>query len=378
MHPVLAYMERHKMEMLDELRRAVALESPSLDKEAVDRLGRYLAGLFAGVGARVEWLPRAERGDILRVEWGPGRETGQSLVLAHRDTVFAVGEITRNPPRIEGGRFYGPGALDMKAGIVLFLWAVRAMRDLGRTPRRTVVGLITADEEIGSAASREAIEAEARRSAVALVPEPAMPPDGALKTWRKGTAGYRITATGRAAHAGADIARGTSAIEEIAHHVLALQRLTDHQSGTSVNVGVIRGGTRPNVVPESCVIEVDVRFMSLEEARRIDEAVRGLRPALPGARLTVEGGLGRPPMVRTERTAALFEVACRCARELGFEVREAGTGGASDGNLAAAAGCPTLDGLGACGDGMHTYEEYVEVDSLPQRAALLARLLEEL
>ena len=377
MDPILAFMQRHSHQMVEDLKTFVSLESPSTDKAAVDRLGRYLAGLFAELGAKTEFIPRAERGDLLRAEYGPGREEGQTLVLCHMDTVFNVGDIAKNPLRIDSGRLYGPGTSDMKAGFTILLWALRALKALGLTPRRTVVGLLTSDEEVGSEASRAVIEAEARRSAIALVAEPAMPPKGALKTWRKGTADYRLIVTGKPAHAGADPTKGVSAVEELAHQILTLQKLTDLSVGTTVNVGVISGGTRTNVVPAEATASIDVRFMTMEEAYRIDGIIRGLKPVNPAAQLRVEGGINRPPMVRNEATVALFEKARGIAAELGFELEEAGTGGGSDGNFTSGAGCPTLDGLGACGDGLHTFEEYIEVDSLPQRAALMARLLLE-
>ncbi|MFZ5828026.1 MAG: M20 family metallopeptidase [Bacillota bacterium] len=377
MHPILAYMEKHKEQIVQDIKTVVSIESPSLDKAAVDRMGSQFAEMFTGAGARVERLERAERGDLLRLEWGAGREEGQTLVLSHMDTVFNVGDIARNPIRFENGRMYGPGTSDMKGGIVLFLWALRCMKELGLQPRRKVVGLLTSDEEVGSAASREVIEAEARRSAVTLVTEPAMPPTGALKTWRKGTADYRLTAHGKPAHAGADPTKGISAIEEMAHHILTLQKLTDMSVGTTVNVGVVTGGSRGNVVAESCKVHVDVRFMTMEEGHRIDALIRGLAPVVPGAKLSLEGGINRPPMVRNEATIDLFHKAQTFARELGFEVGEAGTGGGSDGNFTSGAGCPTIDGLGVVGDGLHTFEEYLEVESLPQRAALMVRLLQE-
>jgi glutamate carboxypeptidase len=370
-------MEQHKQAIIDDLNRFVALESPSLDKAAVDRLSRVLAEKFAGAGAATEFLPRTERGDLLRLTWGQGREAGQTLVLCHMDTVFNVGDIAKNPSRIENGRLYGPGTSDMKAGFTLLLWALRCMKELGLTPRRQVVGLLTSDEEVGSEAAREQIELEARRSAIALVAEPAMPPKGALKTWRKGTADYWLHITGKPAHAGADPTKGISAVEELAHQILVLQKLTDMSVGTTVNVGVISGGTRSNVVAAEAKAHIDVRFMTMEEAHRIDGIIRGLKPVVPGAQLRVEGGINRPPMVRNEATVALFQKAQALAAELGLEVDEMGTGGGSDGNFTSGAGCPTLDGLGACGDGLHTFEEYVEVESLPQRAALLVRLLQE-
>jgi glutamate carboxypeptidase len=374
-HPVLAWMEQHKEQIIEELKEIVRLESPSLDKAAVDRLSRHLAGKFEAAGARAQFLPRENRGDVLRLEWGQGE--GQALVLSHMDTVFNIGDIAKNPLRIENGRLYGPGTSDMKAGYVLFLWALRCMQELGLAPRRKVVGLLTSDEEVGSEAAREVIEEEARRSAVALITEPAMPPTGAIKTWRKGTGGYKITVIGKPAHAGADPTKGINAVEELAHQILKLQKLTDMAVGTTVNVGVIQGGTRSNVVPAEAWCDVDLRFMTMEEAHRIDGIVRGLQPVLPGAKLVVAGGINRPPMVRNEATVALFQKAQALAAELGFQVGEAGTGGGSDGNFTSGAGCPTIDGLGAVGDGLHTFEEYVEVDSLPQRAALMVRMLQE-
>ncbi|HYG57631.1 MAG TPA: M20 family metallopeptidase [Symbiobacteriaceae bacterium] len=377
MHPVLTYMEQHKHAMVDDLKRIVTLESPSTDKAAVDRLSRILAGEFAAAGAVTRFLPREDRGDILRFEWGQGQEAGQTLVLCHIDTVFNIGDIAQNPLRLDNGRLYGPGTSDMKGGVTLLLWALRFMKEMGLAPRRKVVGLLTSDEEIGSHAAREAIEEEAQRSAVALVPEPAMPPNGALKTWRKGTADYHLYVTGKPAHAGADPTKGVSAVEELAHHILALQKLTDMSVGTTVNVGVIQGGTRSNVVAAEAYAHVDVRFMTMAEAHRIDGVMRGLQPVLPGIRLRVAGGINRPPMVRNEATIALFQKAQALAAELGFAVEESGTGGGSDGNFTSGVGCPTLDGLGVCGDGLHTMNEYAEADSLPQRAALLVRLLQE-
>lgn len=377
MHAVLAYMEAHKDQIIADIKTVVSMESPSTDKAAVDRLGRHMAEQFKALGAAVEMLRRESRGDLVRVEWGAGRESGQTMILSHMDTVFDIGDIKKNPLRIENGRLYGPGTSDMKAGFILFLWALRCMRELNLLPRRKVVALLTSDEEVGSEASREAIEAEARKSSVALVTEPAMPPKGAIKTWRKGTGGYTITVTGKPAHAGADPTKGINALEELAHHILALQKLTDMSVGTTVNVGVVKGGTRSNVVPAEATAEIDLRFMSMEEAYRIDGIVRSLRPVLPGAKLTITGGINRPPMVRNEATIALFQQAKGLAAELGFEVDEMGTGGGSDGNFTSGVGCPTLDGLGACGDGLHTFEEYIEVDSLPQRAALMVRLLQE-
>lgn len=376
MHPVLSYLKEHQKVIVDDLKQAVALESPSFDKVSLDMLGRHLAAKFRAVGAEVETLPREDRGDILRVCYGSG-EDGQTLVLCHMDTVFSAGDIGQNPIRIEEGRLYGPGACDMKAGIISGLWAFGCMKALSISPRRKVVLLVTTDEEIGSHASRTLIEEEAGRSNLALVMEPALPPHGALKTWRKGNGDYKVTISGRPAHAGADPSKGVNAAIEAAHQMLRIESLNNLTLGTSVVIGVVRGGTRRNVVPAECVIEVDNRFTQLAEGVRVRERLHALAPVLPGARIQVEGDIDRPPMVRGDMTVALYESAQRLWQEMGLgELPEGGTGGVSDGNLTSGAGCPTLDGLGAVGDGLHTFHEYVEIASLPERTALLVRLLE--
>jgi glutamate carboxypeptidase len=320
-------------------------------------------------------LRQAAAGDIVRARWGSG--DGGVLLLCHMDTVWDLGTLAKRPVRVEDGRLYGPGAFDMKGGIVNALWAMRALRELELMPSRRVTLLITSDEEIGSDASRALIEAEARAHEVVFVLEPAQPPRAALKTWRKGVGGYRVTVTGRAAHAGAAHDEGINAIAELARHVLAIEALTDYAAGTTVNVGVIRGGTRSNVVPEQAWAEVDYRVMDMTEAARVDAFMRGLKPQRDGVRLAVTGGLNRPPMVRTPAIVALYTRAEAIAAELGLPLTETGTGGGSDGNFTAALGVPTLDGLGVVGDGGHALHELVVVSSLPERAALLAGLIRE-
>jgi glutamate carboxypeptidase len=267
----------------------------------------------------------------------------------------------------------GPGVFDMKAGIVL-MWA--ALRALGTLPRPITI-LLTSDEEVGSPSSREWIEKEASLAAAVLVFEPSLP-GGALKTARKGVGRFTIKAAGRAAHAGIDPTRGINAIEEIAHQVLRLQRLSDPSKGTTVTVGIVQGGTRVNVVPAEAAVEIDVRITNNEEAARITEAIRGLRSQLPGAALQIRGGINRPPMDRTTDTIRLFEVARGVGKELGITLDEGSTGGASDGNFTSALGIPTLDGLGPIGDGAHSLDEFVDVASLPERAALVAGLIRKI
>jgi glutamate carboxypeptidase len=370
---LLAFLKVHQSDMVAHLTQLVEMESPSDHKPSLDRLAALLAEQARDLGAEVTVQARETAGDIVCARWGDSE--GGTLLLCHMDTVWDLGTLAERPVRVEGDRLYGPGAFDMKGGIVNALWAMRALRELKLMPSRRVTLLITSDEEIGSDASRTLIEAEARAHEVVFVLEPAHPPRASLKTWRKGVGGYRVTVTGRAAHAGAAHDEGINAIEELARHILAIQALTDYAAGTTVNVGVIRGGTRSNVVPEQAWVEVDYRVMDMAEAARVDAVLRGLKPQRDGIKLEVTGGLNRPPMVRTPAIVALYVRAEAVAAELGFRLSETGTGGGSDGNFTAALGVPTLDGLGVVGNGGHALHEHVLLSSLPERAALLAGLI---
>jgi glutamate carboxypeptidase len=372
MKDLLNRLRNDQQQMLKLLEAMVNMDSPSPDKNLVDQFSRFVGTQLESIGGRVEYIPVERFGDHLLVRFG-GKSKEPILLLGHIDTVFSAGDAARRPFRIDGNRATGPGVFDMKAGIVL-MWA--ALRALGALPRPVSL-LLTSDEELGSSSSRDLIQNEAGSACAVLVLEPSLP-GGALKTARKGVGRFTIKAMGRAAHAGIDPERGINAIEEIAHHVLRLQRLSNAQAGTTVTVGMVQGGTRVNVVPAEAAIEVDVRIASNEEATRISEEIRGLRAHLPGATLQIRGGINRPPMERTMDTARLFAVAKEIAAELGFNLDEGSTGGASDGNFTAAMGVPTLDGLGAVGDGAHSLEEFVDVSSLPERAALIAGLIQRL
>jgi glutamate carboxypeptidase len=291
------------------------------------------------------------------------------------DTVWDLGTVAARPVRIEDGKLYGPGAFDMKGGIANSMWALRALNALDLPAGQPMTILLTSDEETGSLTSRPIIEAEALQHDVVFCLEPAQTTEGCLKTWRKGVGMFGISIEGRSAHAGADHARGVNAVEELAHQILAMQALTDYEAGTTVSVGVVKGGTRSNVVPAQASAEIDMRVMSTEEATRLEAAMQGLKPRLEGTTLTVTGGMNRPPMVRTPEIVALFTQAKAFAHEMGFEISEAGTGGGSDGNFTAALGVPTLDGMGVVGDGAHAIDEYVFLSSMPERAALLAAML---
>jgi glutamate carboxypeptidase len=324
------------------------------------------------MGARVQVLPRADAGDHLLAEFGCGIR--QVLVLGHVDTVWPIGELQRQPLRSDGERIYGPGVYDMKAGLAIAMLAVRALADSPQGIPGRIVFLFTSDEETGSASSRTAIEDEARRSAAVLVLEPGLP-CGAVKTARKGCGQYTLRVSGVAAHAGVEPEKGASAILELARHVIALPRLADPASGLTLNVGTIRGGTRPNVVPDDAVAEVDVRVTSMADAARIDASLRALRVHDPRTSIEVTGGFERPPLERTPAIVDLYCQAQAVAAEMGRSLGEGATGGGSDGNFTAALGVPTLDGLGAVGGGAHAIGEHVEIASLPWRAALVAGLL---
>lgn len=349
--------------MLELVRELVEIESPTGSPgvgAVAERIGRELEGL----GGVVELL----EGDHLRAEL-PG--TGPPLLLlGHGDTVWPVGTLERMPFRVEDGRAYGPGVYDMKACLVVLLEAIR--RAGGR--RRALRVFVTADEEMGSRTGRPLLEQAAAGVAAALVVEPPTA-EGDLKTARKGLGRFRLTITGRSAHAGTNLRDGASAIEELAHQILALHALNDEQRGVSVNVGVVRGGTAENVVAAEAEAQVDVRIARAEDRERLERALSSLAPRIPGTSLELGGGWTRPPLEPSAGSSALFAKAREHGRALGLDLHETSSGGGSDGNLVGALGVPVLDGLGAEGGGAHAPDEHVVLDSLPVRAELLARLL---
>jgi len=361
------------------LGRFVRIESSSYDRAGVNQLVAALASEWKKRDARVERVRPAKahgRGDLLRCELRPGRGApgGQILVLGHTDTVYERGTLAGMPFRVSGGRAFGPGTLDMKAGLVIALSAVDALHALRVAPRRRVVFLWTPDEEIGSEASRPAIEREARRSAAVLVLEPGTGTRGKLKTARKGVGEFTIEVTGRAAHAGVNPEDGVNAVHELALQIARVAGFGEPRRGITVNADVVEGGTRTNVIAERARARVDVRCARAADIPRLEARFRRLRPILPGAKIRVTGGIDRPPMER-RMAERLFEQAQALGREMGLGIEESSTGGGSDGNFTAALGVPTLDGLGAAGAGAHTPGEYILTRSLPERAALLAALI---
>jgi len=369
--------------LLETIEALVRLESPSDDKAAVDRCGHELAARLEAIGGRVTRIPQRDRGDHLRAEFEPANpgtleranprtREPRILLLGHFDTVWPVGTLARMPLTAADGRLHGPGVFDMKAGIGIAMLATRALIASGLS--RRIVMLWTTDEEVGSGTSRLLIEEEARRSGAVLVLEPSLP-GGALKTSRKGCGEYEIVVRGVAAHAGVDPTRGASAIHELARQIVRIEQVQDLQRGVSVNVGRVSGGTRTNVIAEEARAVVDVRAPTAADARHIDGALRALAPVDPRTTVTVQGGIDRPPLERSDRVVRLYRVAQAVAAELGIELTEGATGGGSDGNFTAALGVSTLDGLGAIGDGAHALHEHVDVEALPDRAALVAGLV---
>ncbi len=358
------------------LTRLVEAESPTYDRAAIDHLGSLIASELHLLGGEVVYSHQERAGDHIIARWNAskGLPSDGILVLCHMDTVHPLGSLAQNPCRVVDGRLYGPGAQDMKAGIAIFLSTIKILQENDALPARPLTALITSDEETGSRTSRPLIEELAKDSGLVMCLESAMP-DGALKTWRKGVGGFEVITHGRAAHAGGEHAQGRNAIEEVAHQVIAIQSLTDYARGTTLNVGVIRGGTVSNVVPSQARAEIDLRVLDQAEADRVEQALRALKPVLKGTSLEIHGGMNRPPMPRDARMAATFEKAKAIAAGIGLELSEGGTGGGSDANFAAPLGVPILDGLGAIGEGLHSEREYVLVSSLAPRAALLAALI---
>jgi glutamate carboxypeptidase len=306
-----------------------------------------------------------------------GRGPGRVLLLGHYDTVYPLGTLASMPCRVDGNKLTGPGVLDMKSGICLMLSAIAALKEWhGELPRPVSV-LLVSDEEVGSDSSRAITEALAKKSAAVLVLEPSYGPKGAVKTARKGVGEYQVKVTGKASHAGLDFEKGVNAVLELSRQIQKASGFTDLKKGLTVNVGLVSGGTRANVVPAEAAAAVDVRIARLKDAAGIEKKMRSLRPFNRKCKVEVSGGINRPPMERNAGVAALYEKAVRIAAGLGWKLAEAAVGGGSDGNFTAGLGIPTLDGLGGVGDGAHATHEHIVISELPRRAALIAGLIEE-
>lgn len=372
---ILQFSTQQQPEMLQTLQRLVEIESPSDNKAAVDKLGSCLAQEFERQGGRVNVHRVEDFGNHLQVEF-PGR-SGQKpvMLLGHFDTVWPLGTLSKMPFRVSGDRAFGPGTLDMKTGIVMLMYALRFLNELSVRDHRPVTVLLDTDEEVGSASSRGLIESIAMQCDAVLVLEPAQGTQGSLKTSRKGVGAYTIHVHGQASHAGVDFEKGHSAILELSRQILEVAKFTDVGRGITVNPGVVRGGTRSNVVAAEASVEVDIRIARAADAGELEHKFAALRSFDPHCRLGVAGGLNRPPMERTASTVRLLEAAQGVAKSLGMDLGESATGGGSDGNFTSALGVPTLDGLGAVGEGAHATHECIFLEQLPLRTALLAGLI---
>jgi glutamate carboxypeptidase len=364
----------HLPETLAFLKKIVALESPSSNKAAVDACSHLVAEQLRSLGADVQSVTQTSAGNHLLANWdGSAQSDRRFLSLLHLDTVWPLRTLENMPLREADGKLYGPGVYDMKSSAAITLVGLKVLQEAGLKPRYPIRMLFTSDEEIGSETSRVLIESEARKSALVLVMEPAMA-GGQLKTFRKGVGDFNIIAYGRSAHAGVDHQKGINAIEELAQQIIRLQAMTDYSLGTTINTGMIHGGSASNVVPERAEMIVDFRVAKVTEGERIESVIKGLRPILAGTRLEISGGLNRPPMERTPTMIATFGQAKRLGASIGLSLEEGSTGGGSDGNFTAALGIPTLDGIGALGDGAHASHEHIVIESLIDRMALLTTI----
>jgi glutamate carboxypeptidase len=377
----LRYFEQRKNQIVQTVRQLVEIESPSDNKQAVDRVAAFLAEKFEALGGRARFHRSTEFGDSLQIDFEGFSRSGQPkqkpvLLLGHYDTVYPLGTLAGMPCKIERGGLRGPGVLDMKSGIALMLHAIEGLQAWhGAVPRPVMVFLVS-DEEVGSRSSRKITEALAKKSAGVLVLEPAAGLRGAVKTARKGVGEYTLRVKGVAAHAGLDPGKGHSAILELARQIAVLAKLDNLGQGVSVNPGVIEGGTRTNVIAAEASVAIDVRIKKANQAGAIDRKLRSLKGFDKRCKLEMTGGINRLPMERTAGVAALYEKAQEIAGHLGWKLEEASVGGGSDGNFTVGIGIPTLDGMGGVGEGAHAVHEYILISELPRRALLLAGMIE--
>jgi glutamate carboxypeptidase len=370
-----AGVARRQPQMVKMIAQLVGLESPTEDRVAVNRCVTLVEGWIKALGGKSRRSQQKSAGDLLIGRFGPVRSTDKPLMLlGHLDTVWPLGTLKQMPFRVREGRAWGPGVLDMKAGVVMALSALRILLEADQLDRPVML-LLNSDEETGSNHSRAFTESLAKKCAAVFVLEPAQGIPGAYKTARKGVANYRLQVHGVPSHSGVDFGHGHSAVLELGRQIERASGFTDLARGITVNAGVIGGGTRSNVVPALAWAEFDVRIAKAVDAERLDRRFRSLRAVDRACRLEVAGGLNRPPMERSPGTVALFERAATMAAGLGFPLQEAATGGGSDGNFTSALGIPTLDGMGAVGEGAHAHRESILLDALVPRTALLAAMI---
>ena len=373
MSKILNYLREQHFSITETLLKLTKAESPSHTKALVDQCGNVLRAEFEQlIGGSIEVIEKAEVGNQYKFTYGTEEEQDQVLVIGHMDTVWNQGAL---PIRQEGNILYGPGVFDMKGGLTITLWALKALKETGVDLKRNVTFLVTTDEEIGSEYSREIIMEEAKKSSVVFVPESSIGPDGAVKTERKGAGQFLLEIEGISAHAGINAWDGASAIEELTHQILDLKNLANREEGISVNVGVIKGGTRCNVIAKEATAEIDVRITKRSQAETLTDRLLNRPTFVNGTKTKVTGKIERFPLERTDAVIQLYEDLKQIAASHGYDLREGSSGGASDGNFTAGLGIPTIDGLGPVGEGAHSENEQVDLANLPYRAALLAEII---
>ncbi len=374
MSELLRYFTGRQETMLDALTAMVACESFTSEKRQVDKMIDLMQARFEEMNAdSIRRYPQADVGDFLLAKWNENAPGKPVLFMVHVDTVHPIGSLEQMPIKIEDGRYFGPGSFDMKGGTVIALEAIAGLRALDQLPARPIHFLVTSEEEIGSPVSEPLIKQLAADCELVLVMEPATK-EGTIKTWRKGGGKYELKVEGRAAHAGIAPQEGINAIIEFARQALEINQLNDLKYGTSVSITLVDGGSAGNVIPAEVTAHIDTRVMTIEAMDNLREALTKLYPKMPGAKVSCVRHGHRPPM---ERRPGLFEKAAAIGEKYGVTIYEGGTGGGSDGNFTAAMGIPTLDGLGAHGDGAHALHEHVIISSLPRQATLIAALLLE-
>lgn len=378
MSELLTYFEGQKQAMVDLLTELVGYESFSSSKEHVDKLTDVMEGKFKTLGATsIQRIPQTKVGDFLLAKWNEDAPGKPILFLVHIDTVWPIGTLAERPVRIEDdGKLYGPGAIDMKGGIVIMLTALRGLLERGDKLASPVWILMNTDEELGSVDSEKYIRETAQQAGLVLVMEPATR-DGALKTWRKGVGSYTVKVEGRASHAGNAPEQGINAVVEIAKQIVKINELNDYKNGTSVSVDVVQGGIATNVIAPSAVAHIDVRTLTAKAWDGIKEQIMNLTPFLPGAKVEVQANASRGPMEHNDLMIKTYAQCKAIAEKNGVTVREDGSGGGSDGNFTAHMGIPTLDGLGPHGDGLHALHEHVIINSLPKCATIIAGMLRD-
>ncbi|WP_227934868.1 M20 family metallopeptidase [Alkalihalobacillus deserti] len=364
--------------MLDLLETLVNIDSGSHNKEGVDQVGQKLVPLFQELGFEIKRVKQEEVGDHLIVTH-PKKKVASILIVAHMDTVFEKGTVALRPFTIAEGRAYGPGVIDMKASLVSVIYALRYLKEFGSKAYQNVQVILNSDEEIGSVTSREIIETEVKGKSFALIMEPARR-DGSLVTERRGSGRFTIEVHGKAAHSGIEPEKGRSAIEELAHKIVKLHELNDHEHGISVNVGIIEGGDAVNTISAMAIGHLDVRVSTLEQAEEVEHKIEEVCASadVNGTEIELTGDMRRPPMLKDKKIEALFNIVKNVGADLGIEIKDTKTGGGSDASFTSAMGIPTIDGLGPIGGNAHSDKEYLEISSLKERTLLLAKVIERL